>query len=152
MIQAIAFLRGDTPTMQQQLEWGMGKPGIEDLFMAAQADVEAAQGHIKKAREFSHRAVDSAAQSGSRETAAFWQALGALPETDVDDPKEAAKQEDAALDAGSESRHSYPRGSSFRARGRQIGQERSPINSITSFPWVRSCNLTGCPRFEPQLN
>jgi hypothetical protein len=65
--------------------------------MAAQADVEAAQGHIKKAREFSHRAVDSAAQSGSRETAAFWQALGALHETDVDYLKEAAKQADAAL-------------------------------------------------------
>jgi len=96
-LQLIAFLRGDVPTMQKELAWGMGKPGVEDFFMAAQADIEAAQGHIRKAREFSRRAVDSAAQSGSKETAALWQALGALHETDVDNPKEAAKQADAAL-------------------------------------------------------
>ena len=97
MIQAIAFLRGDAPTMQQQLQWSMGKLGIEDTFMAYQADAEAAGGHIRKAREFSRRATDSAAQSGSKETAAFWQALGALHEADIDDPKEAVKQADGAL-------------------------------------------------------
>src|ERR1700722_10357569 len=97
MIQAIAFLRGDVPTMQQQLQWGMGKPGIEDMFMAYQAHIEAAGGRTRKAREFCRRATDSAAQSGSKETAAFWQALGALHETDIEDSKEAAKQADAAL-------------------------------------------------------
>ena len=97
MIQQIAFLRGDVPTMQKELAWGMGKPGVEDFFMAAQADIEAAQGHIRKAREFSRRATHSAAQSGSKETAAFWEALGALHENDVDNPKEAATQADAAL-------------------------------------------------------
>ena len=96
-IQQVAFLDGDTKTTQQQLEWGMGKPGVEDIFMAIQADVEAAGGHIGKAREFSRRATESAAQSGSKETAAFWQSLGALHETDIDAPKEAAKQADAAL-------------------------------------------------------
>jgi serine/threonine protein kinase/tetratricopeptide (TPR) repeat protein len=96
-IQQIAFLSGDTKTTQQQFDWGMGKPGVEDIFMAIQADVEAAGGHIRKAREFSRRATESAAQSGSKETAAFWQSLGALHETDIDDPKEAAKQADAAL-------------------------------------------------------
>jgi eukaryotic-like serine/threonine-protein kinase len=97
MIQAIAFLRGDVPTMQQQLQWGMGKPGIEDMFMAYQADIEAAGGRTRKAREFCRRATDSAAQSGSKEAAAFWQALGALHETDIEDPKEAVRQADAAL-------------------------------------------------------
>ena len=52
---------------------------------------------FRKAREFSRRATESAAQSGSKETAALWQVLGALHETDVDDPMEAAKQADAAL-------------------------------------------------------
>jgi tetratricopeptide (TPR) repeat protein len=97
IIQEIAFLQGDANTMQQQLQWGMGKPGIEDVFMSAQADIEAAAGHIRKAREFSRRATDSAARSGSKETAAFYQSLGALHETDVDDPKEAAKEAEAAL-------------------------------------------------------
>src|ERR1700735_2482059 len=98
ILQEIAFLRGDVPTMQKELAWGMGKPGVEDFFMAAQADIEAAQGHIRKARASSRRAAASAAQSGSKETAAFWQALGALPETDANNPKEAAKQADAALE------------------------------------------------------
>lgn len=93
----VAFLRGDTSGTQKELEWAMGKPGIEDLFMAVQADIEVARGHVRKAREFSRRATESAAQSGSKETAAFWQALGALHETDLEDPKEAAKQAEAAL-------------------------------------------------------
>jgi eukaryotic-like serine/threonine-protein kinase len=97
MIQQIAFLRSDAAAMQQQLEWGLGKPGLEDLFIAVQADVEASEGHVRKARELSRRATESAAQSGSKETAAFWRALGALHENDVDNPKEAATQADAAM-------------------------------------------------------
>lgn len=97
MLQQIAFLRDDVPAVQQQLQWGMGKPGIEDQFMSIQADIEAAEGHIRKSREFTRRATGSAARSGSKETAAFWQALGALHEADLDNPIEAARQADAAL-------------------------------------------------------
>ena len=152
IIQQIAFLRGDLPTVQQQLQWGMGKPGIEDLFMALQADIEAAEGHITKAREFSRRAADSAAQSDSKETAAFWQALGALHETDVHDPKEAAKQADAALALARNRDTLILAALAFARAGKGVEQERLPINSITSLPWIRSCNLTGCPRFEQQSN
>jgi hypothetical protein len=52
---------------ERELSWGMGKPEVEDGFLAAQADFEASLGHIAKARELSRRPTDSAVRSGSKE-------------------------------------------------------------------------------------
>ena len=93
----VAFLRGDAATVQQQFDWGMGKPGSEDAFLGSQSDIEAATGHLTRAREFTRRAIQSALQNGSKETAAFWQGQGAMHEADMGNAQEAAKQADAAL-------------------------------------------------------
>jgi hypothetical protein len=37
----VAFLRGDSTQMEQQLAWVAGKPGDEDVLLAAQSDTEA---------------------------------------------------------------------------------------------------------------
>lgn len=37
----LAFLRRDTVQMEQQVAWGAGKPGDEDLLLSAQSDTEA---------------------------------------------------------------------------------------------------------------
>jgi eukaryotic-like serine/threonine-protein kinase len=66
LLQQIASLRGDAATLEREMSWGMGKPGVEDSFLAGQAGVEASVGHIAKARELSRRAADSAVRSGSR--------------------------------------------------------------------------------------
>jgi tetratricopeptide (TPR) repeat protein len=38
----IAFLRRDTATLEREMAWGMGKPGAEDIFLDAQADLQEA--------------------------------------------------------------------------------------------------------------
>jgi DNA-binding winged helix-turn-helix (wHTH) protein/Flp pilus assembly protein TadD len=93
----IAFLRGDAATLEHEMSWGLGKPGVEDIFLEGQADVEAAVGHMAKARELSRRAADSAVRSGSRETAAEYLAHCALREAEVGNFQEAAKQAEAAM-------------------------------------------------------
>jgi eukaryotic-like serine/threonine-protein kinase len=78
----LAFLKGDTSNMAEQLAWSAGKPGSEDPLLSAQSDTEAYYGRVNKARDFSRRAVDSALRAESKETAALWQVNSALREAE----------------------------------------------------------------------
>jgi eukaryotic-like serine/threonine-protein kinase len=97
LLMQVGFVRGDTALVQRQFDWGMSTPGAEDGFLATQADIEGSFGRLAKAREFTQRAVASALRAGSKETAAFWQAVGALREAQTGNAQEAAKQAEAAL-------------------------------------------------------
>ena len=79
---SLAFLRGNTAQMEQQVAWVAGKPGDEDPLLSAQSDTEAYYGRLSKARDFSRRAVDSAIRADSKETAALWQVNAALREAE----------------------------------------------------------------------
>jgi len=79
----VAFLERDSAEMERQIEWGKGKPGEEDILLAAQADTEAYYGRMKNAREWSRRAKESVARSGSKETAAMYQAIAAVREAEL---------------------------------------------------------------------
>jgi tetratricopeptide (TPR) repeat protein len=76
----LSFLKGDTARMAQVASAATGKPGEEDLILAAQADTEAWYGRIKNARELKRRAMDSALHNGVKEAAAYYQAEAALLE------------------------------------------------------------------------
>ncbi len=78
----VAFLKSDTGQMAQQVEWGAGKPGDEDVLLSAQSDTEAYFGRLTKARDYTRRAADSATRADSKETAAVWQANAALREAE----------------------------------------------------------------------
>ncbi|HET7185042.1 MAG TPA: protein kinase [Terriglobales bacterium] len=78
-----AFLRGDQPTMQQQLAWAAGRSGEEDWLLSAQSDTEAYFGRLSKAREFSQLAAESALRADAKETAALWKANAALREAEL---------------------------------------------------------------------
>jgi predicted Zn-dependent protease len=92
-----AFLQGDTEGMQHQVAWAKGKSGVEDVFLANEADTAAFLGRLVKAREFTRRAVTSAVQAQERETAAGYEAVGALREALVHNAAEARKFALAAL-------------------------------------------------------
>jgi len=90
-VYTLAFLRGDNATMEQQVAWAAGKPGDEDLMLAAQSDTEAYYGRMNRARDFTRRAVDSAIRADSKEEAALWQVIAALREAELGNTA-AAKQ------------------------------------------------------------
>jgi eukaryotic-like serine/threonine-protein kinase len=79
----LAFLRGDAAQMAQQVAWGAGKPGDEDVLLSMQSDSEAYYGRLTQSRDFSRRAVDSAVRADSKETAALWQISAALREAEL---------------------------------------------------------------------
>ena len=79
----LAFLQGDSTLMQEQVNWAMGKPDIEDATLSHQSDSEAYYGRLVRARDSSQRAVNSATRSGQQETAAGWKTNEALREAEI---------------------------------------------------------------------
>ena len=94
---ALAFLRADTGTMAQQVDWAMGKSGVEDSFLALEASTEANGGKLRKARELASRAITSAQQSQDNESAATHEAVWALWEALFGNSAVARKHAVAAL-------------------------------------------------------
>jgi serine/threonine protein kinase/Tfp pilus assembly protein PilF len=96
-IYVLAFLRGDTAQMEQQLAWGAGKPGDEDVLLSIQSDTEAYFGQLRKARDFSRRAVESAVRADSKEAAALWEVNAALRDAELGNTAYARQGATAAL-------------------------------------------------------
>ncbi len=77
----VAFLEGDVAAMQEQSSWATGKPG-EDGQLSDDSDTEAYYGRLRKARELTRQAVESAKRSATTDTAALWQVNEALREAE----------------------------------------------------------------------
>jgi len=103
-VYALAFLQGDTSAMQRELEWSVGKAGGEDAMLALQADTEAYEGHLQKARELSRRAVQAAQAANLAEPAAIWQGISALRDAVYGKTQEARAGADKVLTIAPNSR------------------------------------------------
>ncbi len=79
----LAFLQDDAAQMEQQVAWGAGKAGDEDVLLSLQSETEAYYGRLSRSRDFTRRAVDSAVRADSKETAASWQVASARMEAEV---------------------------------------------------------------------
>ena len=146
LLYQLAVWRGDAATAEHEVSWGIGKPGVEDAFFAYQADVEASFGHLKKARELTHRAIDSAVRSGSKETAATWQLMGALQEAEVGNLKEAVAQAEAALSLASNRDSQTLAAMTFARAGNDVRAKSilerlsadSPLDTVVQYYWLPS--------------
>jgi predicted Zn-dependent protease len=83
--------------MERQAKLAADEPDMANILFSYQSDTEAFFGHLKKAREFSERAVQSAALNDLKETAAGWQMNGALREAEFGNSARAQEQSTAAL-------------------------------------------------------
>ena len=97
VIYGLAFLQNDMAGMAEQVAWAAGKPGVEDVLVAMEADTAAYSGQLGKAREFSRRAIDSAERAEKKETAAGYAADAALREALFGNAAQAQKRAAAAL-------------------------------------------------------
>lgn len=93
----LAFLQNDTSSMQQQIAWSTGKPGVEDMLLAYESDTAAYFGKLGIAREFSRRAVESAERTEEKEVAAGYLANAALREALFGNAVEARQRAASAL-------------------------------------------------------
>jgi eukaryotic-like serine/threonine-protein kinase len=96
----LAFLQGDVAEMERQANWASGRPGVE-VFLSYQSDTEAFSGRLRRAREFSARAVESARGNDRKEAAAQWEMNGALREAEFGNLAIATRETASALGMGS---------------------------------------------------
>src|SRR5262249_44199452 len=75
----------------------VGRPEDEAAILASQADTEAYYGRLSKARELSRRAVQSSMSSGSKDSAANWEATTAIREVEFGYTQAARHHARAAL-------------------------------------------------------
>ena len=91
------FMQRDAAGMEREAAGFMGKPGYEDAMLYYQSDTATHAGQFDKARELTRRASDSAQRADEKETAAGYQAEGALREAIVGNPGLAKQQAQAAV-------------------------------------------------------
>ncbi len=96
----LAFLKGDAAQMAQLISAAMGKPGAEDLLLAAQADTGGWYGRLKNAHELTGRAMDSAQRHQAKEAASAYQAVAALREVESGNREQARAEANSALKLG----------------------------------------------------
>jgi eukaryotic-like serine/threonine-protein kinase len=77
----LAFVQNDRAGMARQVAWAAGKPGVEDVLLAREAERIAGLGQLEKAREVSRHAVASAEQAKETEVAAVDDDIAALWES-----------------------------------------------------------------------
>ena len=97
----LAFLRDDRAEMQRCISAAKENPDDESAMLSSEADTEAYYGRLLKARELTHRAVATALATGSKDSAANWEATAALREAEFGDGNEAQKRAQAALSLSS---------------------------------------------------
>lgn len=143
-IYQVAFHRGDAAKMEQQLAWASGKPGVEDTFLYEQSCSEVCYGHVKKAREFNQRAVDSSLRVDSKERAALWKANAALWEAELGNTAFARRDVKGAL-ALSSGRNAKMLAALALARAGDVSQARAlaadlqrenPTYTILNVLWI----------------
>jgi DNA-binding winged helix-turn-helix (wHTH) protein/tetratricopeptide (TPR) repeat protein len=96
LLYALAFLGSDSGAMAEQQQWFAGKPE-ENFGLALASDTEAYGGHLRKAKELTKRAVDSAIRADSKESGAIWQANAAIQQAAYGNGAEARQTAAAAL-------------------------------------------------------
>jgi serine/threonine protein kinase/tetratricopeptide (TPR) repeat protein len=97
VLYQLAFLQNDVAGMALQVAWASGKPGVEDTLLSSEADTAAYFGRLGKARDLSRRAVAAASSAEEKETAASYEADGALREALFGNAVEARQRATAAL-------------------------------------------------------
>ena len=96
-LYAIAFLEADSNGMVEQQKWFKGQPFYENYGLALASDTEAYAGHVKKARELTKQAVESAIRADNKEGAAVYRANFALQQAAYDNGREAQQAAAEAL-------------------------------------------------------
>jgi len=96
-LYALAFLGADKNGMAEQQKWFASRPLYENYGLALAADTEAFAGRVRKARELTRRAVESAIRADNKEGAAVYQANLALQQAAYGDAAQARQTASEAL-------------------------------------------------------
>ena len=147
----IAFLRNDAAGMAQQVAWSAGKPGVEDVLMAFEANTAAYLGRLGKARTLFHQAMASAERVEERETAASYEADRALVEALFGNAAEARHGAAAALKLSNGRDVEYAAALAFALAGDTAQAQLARDNLAKRFPEDTLVQVEYLPVIDAQL-
>ena len=99
----LAFLEGDTATMDRIIAASVGRAGIEHNALSSEAATQTFGGRLRKARELLRRAEQSAGRAGVPSAAARMRAVAALAEVELGgDPRRCAAEARAVASSTSD--------------------------------------------------
>jgi serine/threonine protein kinase len=92
-----AFASANKEEMAKKVAAAAQEPGMERILLPVQSQTEAYYGRLRKSRDLTRRAVESAVISSAKEAAAFYQLRGALAEAESGNQEQAKRDVAAAL-------------------------------------------------------
>ena len=88
----LAFYRNNTDEMQRAVAWSINRPIEEDVMFITESATQAYFGRLRKARELTHRAIESENRAALREVAAKTAVSSALREAELGNTDLARRQ------------------------------------------------------------
>ncbi len=144
-LYALAFLRGDSAEMAQQVAWFDGKAEVENEVLGSESATEAYFGRLNTARELVQKTAASAERAHNKESEALWSAEAAVWEAMFGNYVAAQERAASALnlapgsrDAESEAALAFALAGDT-ARARAVSDELNkdfPLNTLIQSVWL----------------
>jgi eukaryotic-like serine/threonine-protein kinase len=149
----LSFLEKDAAGMEEQQRWFATQPVYANYGLALAADSEAYTGHVKKARELTGSAADSAVRSDNKENAAMYQANAALREAAYGNSAEARRSATDALQLAPGNPNVAVQAALAFAMTGETARAMSLVQDLEKrFPLDTQLRLLGLPAIEAQLD
>jgi eukaryotic-like serine/threonine-protein kinase len=151
-LYALAFFRSDTTGMKEQADWARGNPSAESWMLSVESDTEALFGRLKKARELSRQAIESARHDNETEPAALWQANAAIREALFGNEDAARHGAATALALAGESHDGGPLSALAYALAGDVAHARSIADDLSNrFPQDTVIQSIWLPTIRAQI-
>ncbi len=147
----IAFLEHDNATMDREVAWAAGKPGVQDLMLYYESCTNGYFGRLKKARDLSQLASNSALAGGEKETAASYQADEALREALFGNAPEAKRRAATALAASNSREVQVASALAYAFVGEISPAQRIAANLAKQFPEGSVVQLNYLPAIRGKI-
>jgi Flp pilus assembly protein TadD/predicted Ser/Thr protein kinase len=141
----LEFLEKNEKGMAEQAAWFEVRPELQHEVLGLESDTEAYAGHLLKAREVTHRAVEAALRGDNKESAALWQLDSAWRDALIGYPAEAKREANAGLALAPDSPNAEVLAALILARvgdaggAQKIAQEvakRYPLHAVVQSYWL----------------
>jgi eukaryotic-like serine/threonine-protein kinase len=148
----LAFEQGDSAGMANEQRWFLGQPTYEGGGLALAADTEAYAGHLKKARELTTLAAESAVREGNKDGAASYWANGALRQAAYGNAAEARRSATVALKLAPGNPNVAVQAALVFAMTAEAAQAERLVQDLGKhFPLDTQMQLLGLPTVQAQL-
>jgi tetratricopeptide (TPR) repeat protein len=152
-LYGLEFVARDAKAMAEQAAWFESRPELQHEILALEADTDAYTGHVAKARELTHRAIEAALRADNKESAALWQLEGAWREMLFGNLEEAKREAAAGLAFVPESRDAQQQAALVFARAGDTARANTLVQELAKrYPLYTTVESYWVPTIQAQID